>query len=305
LTAGFLAYGTQALDTIASSAHDLISSGSRIERPDWIKGLEPPFPRWRSWSTAFEDVLRSRLFGDKRLADMGRRKLDMVLNAAELRTGAAFRFGSNCSASWRQGRIKNNDVRVATAVGASAAYPAFLSALHRTFSLVNQDGKTNRHHLVLTDGGVFDNLGVSCLEPGRSERYSYHVYDVDHLFCCSAGHGQWSGGQYPYGWKQRLQRAFGLLFKKQQDGAVSRLFSYRRRGNFDSFVFPYLGQKDERLIDQLGEEALPENFVEREQVARYPTDFRAMPEVDIRRITRRGEQLTRLLLEAYGPTSQT
>jgi hypothetical protein len=30
-----------------------------------------------------------------------------------------------------------------------------------------------------------------------------------------------------------------------------------------------------------------------------------MPEVDIRRITRRGEQLTRLLLEAYGPTSQT
>ena len=301
LTAGLLAYGTQALDAIASSAHDLIGSGSRIERPGWIEGLEPPFSRWRSWSTAFEDVLRSRLFGDKRLVDPRRKELNIVLNAAELRTGTAFRFGSSCSASWRQGRIKDNDVDVATAVAASAAYPAVLPALHRTFLLVNRDGETNRQNVVLTDGGVFDNLGVSCLEPDRSERYSYHVYDVDHLFCCSAGHGQWAGTEYPYGWKQRLQRAFGLLLKKQQDGAISRLFSHRQNGKFDSFVFPYLGQKDERLTDQLGENALPEDFVGREQVVGYPTDFRAMPEVDVRRITQRGELLTRLLLEAYGP----
>ena len=137
---------------LKASAHDLISSGSRTERPDWLKGLGPSLPRWRSWSTAFEDVLNSRLFGDKRLGDLGRRELDIVLNAAERRTGAAFRLGSRCSASWRQGRIKNNHVSVVIAVGDSAAYPAFLPALNRTFSLVNRDGETNRHNLVLTDG---------------------------------------------------------------------------------------------------------------------------------------------------------
>lgn len=160
---------------------------------------------------------------------------------------------------------------MATAVAASGAYLAFLPALHRTFSLVTRDGEPNRQNVVLTDGGVFDNLVVSCLGPDRSKRYSYHVYDVGHLFCCSAGHGQWIGAQYPYGWKQRLQRAFGLLLKKQQDGAVSRLFSYRQSGEFDSFVFPYLGQKDGRLANQLGEDTLPEDVVEREQVVGYPT----------------------------------
>jgi len=116
LTAGLLSYGSQALDAIASSVHDLVGSGSRVERPEWIGGLKPPLPRWRSWSTAFEDVLRSRLFGDKRLADPRRKELDIVFDAAELWTGAAFRFGSHCSASWRQGRIEDNDVDVATAV---------------------------------------------------------------------------------------------------------------------------------------------------------------------------------------------
>jgi hypothetical protein len=188
-------------------------------------------------------------------------------------------------------------------VAASAAYPAFLPALHRTFSLVNRDGETNRQNVVLTDGGVFDNLGVSCLEPGRSAHYSYHVYDVDHLFCCSAGHGQWAGAKYPYGWKQRLQRAFALLLKKQQDGATSRLFSYQQNEELESFVFPFLDQKDGRPIDQLGESALPEDFVERHQVVGYPTDFRVMPVVDIEHITQREEQLTRMLLEAYGPNS--
>jgi hypothetical protein len=70
----------------------------------------------------------------------------------------------------------------------------------------------------------------------------------------------------------------------------------------ESFVFPYLGQRDEKLTRDLGEHALPKDLVRREEVVGYPTDFRAMPPVDIERLTRRGEQLTRLLANAYGPS---
>ena len=77
---------------------------------------------------------------------------------------------------------------------------------------------------------------------------------------------------------------------------------WRQSGALESFVFPYLGQRNEKLTRDLGEHALPKDLVRREEVVGYPTDFRAMPPVDIERLTRRGEQLTRLLANAYGPS---
>jgi hypothetical protein len=46
----------------------------------------------------------------------------LVLNATELRTGSAFRFGTIESESWRSGKLHKNDVKVAHAVAASAAF---------------------------------------------------------------------------------------------------------------------------------------------------------------------------------------
>jgi NTE family protein len=43
---------------------------------------------------------------------------------------------------------------------------------------------------VLSDGGLFDNLGTSCLEPGRSPEHSYDVYEVDIIVIATdAGRG--------------------------------------------------------------------------------------------------------------------
>jgi len=303
LSAGALAYGAQVVRAAASTVHDLASGGSRAERPIFLDRLKAPLPRWRSRLTAFKDVLDDRLFGGKAITDPVRDDIEVVLNAADLRSGAAFRFGNERSAIWRHGYVDGNDVDVATAVAASAAYPAFLPAMHQAFTFVDRDGEAHEQQVVLTDGGVFDNLGASCLEPGRDERYSYHVYDCDHLICCSAGHGQWAGIQHPYGWKARMERAVGLLLKRQQDGMKRRLFNHRANGALDSLVFPFLGQRDEKLEERLGACAIPDGFITRNQVVGYPTDFRAMPAVDIERIAKRGEQLTHVLTRAYGPRS--
>jgi len=78
----------------------------------------------------------------------------VVLNACELRTGSSFRYGTRES-GWRYGRIADNDVSVAEAVGASAAYPAILPALDRVYDFVDRRAQHTKSRVIIADGGVF------------------------------------------------------------------------------------------------------------------------------------------------------
>ena len=117
-----------------------------------------------------------------------RPKPHLVVNATELRTGSAFRFGTKQSGSWCWGKLHQNDVSVAHAVAASAAYPLFLPAFDETF-MFDDKGTLRTERVVLTDGGIYDNLGLGCLWPDRSPDVSLNVTPVDTIICCSAGYG--------------------------------------------------------------------------------------------------------------------
>ena len=82
------------------------------------------------------------LFGDSVVRDITRGSLHTVINATELRTGSAFRFGSKQSGCWRFGTIAPEDALVADAVAASAAYPVLLPALDRKYRFTKSGG----HH---------------------------------------------------------------------------------------------------------------------------------------------------------------
>jgi NTE family protein len=69
----------------------------------------------------------------------------------------------------------------------------------------------------------------------------------------------------------------------------------KETGQIAGFIMPYLGQIDERLP------YTPNNLVMRNEKFDYPTDFSPMKKVHIERISLRGEQLTRLLIEHYKP----
>ncbi len=253
-----------------------------------------PLPRqWMNRTTAVRDVF-TRILGDSPISEP-KRELHVILNACDLRSGSAFRFGSVESGCSRYGRLTDNDVPVSLAVAASAAYPVALPALDIRWSFTDRNG-TTAQRLLLTDGGVFDNLGTSALEPDRSPAYSTNVHPVDYIISADAGHGLMDTNRYPIWWAGRMKRSFESVYRKVQDTGKGLIYRHGELGNLKGFVLPFLGQQDSRLGA-----IIPPDLVRREEVIDYPTNFSRMPDDDIDRISRRGEQLTRIMIEAHAP----
>ena len=260
-----------------------------------LNDAEPtPTRRHYSRTETFRNVLVSGLFGDRTVDDVERDKLEIVINATELRTGSAFRFGSRESACWRFGTIPLSAALVADAVAASAAYPVLLPALDRVYTFT-QHGTTQEDRVLLTDGGVFENLAVSPLEPGRDPLISSNVFNPEFIICCDAGAGLFDNDIFPLWWPSRMKRAFLTTFRKVQDATRKRLHQLDSANRISGFILSYLGQRDEALP------WLPVDLPLRDEVYQYPTDFCAMDDKDIDRLALRGELLTRLLLSYYHP----
>ncbi len=253
----------------------------------------PPLPRLITRTNAFVATLGSSLFGDKKITDQTRKGMSVVISACELRTGSAFRFGNRESGSWRFGKVEGNDVALKEAVAASAAYPIFLPAIDKSFPFIDKKNEKIRERVILTDGGIYDNLGVTCLLPGRSKEISYNTYSSERIICCAAGAGLFSPDSIPTRWFSRISRSFAAVHRKAQDAHFSMLHQLRYSGEIEKFILPYLGQIDECLPYQ------PPDLVKRQEVIGYPTDFFGMKEENIEKLAKRGEQLTRLLIKAY------
>ena len=186
----------------------------------------------------------------------------------------------------------SGDVDVALAVAASAAYPIFLPALDRRWRF-RKKGQEREHRVLLTDGGVYDNLGIQVLEPKRDADVTLHAFPCEYLIACNAGHGQESGEAIPRGFLPRVSSAFGVVHRRVQDSAMHRLHQLKEAGWIKGFAMPYLGQQDDRLPWK------PAALVPRAEVLGYPTDFGRMPEAWVNKISERGEQLTRSLVSFY------
>lgn len=261
---------------------------------NWLAGLSRSLPIWGSLSTAFERVLRRKLFGKTKLCDIKRQGLEVVINACDLRTETAFRFGSSISGGWRYGRIRDNNIAVAKAVASSAAFPLLLPPFVERFEFECQ-GQVYSDRVVLTDGGVFDNLGVSVLEPGRDAAVSVNTYLISHIISANAGAGQASGDGSPFWWIDRVTQSFETVHRKVQDAAYARLHRHVESGALRGFGMIYLGQMDSRLANR------PDDLVSRESVYKYPTDFASMTQKNLDALARRGEQLTHAIVDRYLP----
>ena len=242
-------------------------------------------------TTAFVDVLDEQVFNGKTMQQMSHSGLDVVLTACDLGTSGAVRFGSRTSACSRLGTILD-DVRVASAVAASAAYPVFLPAFEQRYRLRDRSGNEFEQVLLLTDGGVYDNLGLSVLGVDRDERFTPHVYKVDYIVACDAGLGQLTHAA-PHFWPSRMSRVFRIVHGRAQHGERGQLYAAASSGRLSGFVYAYLGMRDDRLPMPIAD------LVPREVVADYPTDFRAMSREALSALSTRGEQLIQALLPHY------
>lgn len=252
-----------ALFALSRSRRWLSVPTTRLEAA--LTSLGRRLPIWASFTTAFEAALARALFGTRRMNEVARSGLTTIINACDLRTGTAFRFGSKKSGGWRYGNIVNGAPTVAKAVAASAAFPILLPPLIETFEF-ERKGARSTDTVSLTDGGVFDNLGVAVLEPGREQDISYS-FPVTHLISLNAGGGQFDGEERHYWWFGRVARSFGAVHRKAQDALYQRLHKHVETGELRAFGMIYLGQQDNRLPWH------PPDLVRREQVKDYPTDF--------------------------------
>ena len=254
-----------------------------------------PSPRIRqvNRTTAFADVLAALRFGDMTMQQVTRAGLDVVLTACDLATGSAVRFGSAVSSCSRLGDLLE-PVRVANAVAASAAFPALLPALERRTVIRGRDGAVSEHVLLLTDGGVYDNLGTTVLEPGRGTKI--HLPRIRRQV------------------RDRLRRRAGARPNPQPARLADP--DETRSGHH---ALPCTAGRTHPVVHcegkrQAGRDGvrLPRNdrpaassarsgLVSRSAVADYPTNFAAIDSRSLTALTTRGEQLTRLLISHYCP----
>ncbi|MDX6576091.1 MAG: hypothetical protein QOE96_2044 [Blastocatellia bacterium] len=177
ITAGMLGLAWKNLSFsasgIASNFEQLIVSPIRalsdvtIDAGSVLTGML--LPR-RSIADEVAASYRRHLFGGATLQDLpsdtdGPR---FVINATNVQTKVLWRFSRPFMGDYRVGLIRNPTVELAVAVGASSAFPPFLSPAVMKLRPADFDPATKgdlqlepyTSTVVLTDGGVYDNLGL-------------------------------------------------------------------------------------------------------------------------------------------------
>ena len=204
-----------------------------------------PFRRRYSRTHVLSDAIAD-VVGAQNCDAPTRQGKSIVFNACELRTGTAFRMSNEHFGTWRYGWSPAGELRVADAVTASAAYPPILPPFDwmRPFE---RHGERTTRRVIVTDGGVFENLGVSVMEPGRDSQISGMTHNPDIIIVSDAGAGQFTDETMPLSWPKRMTQVVSAVMRKVQDATKKRLHDHARAGRIDGFIYAALGQMDRRV----------------------------------------------------------
>jgi len=245
----------------------------------------------------FEMALRQEaILGDMALADLPAGRPDLLINAADLSRQTVFRFTRDGSGTWPTGRVRTGALRLSEAVAASAAFPVLLPSIDREWPREG-DAQTVERFL-LTDGGVYDNIGVDAFDPTRPERYAFAGKRVDCIIACIAEPGLPTGEDRPIFWADRMKASFASVHRQLHRSKMSNLHQWKEAGLIHDFIMPYLGQDDSKL--PTGDSRQLESLG---NLRDYPVDFGPMPDDAMRRLIARGETQTRRLASLYLTTS--
>ena len=142
-------------------------AGKTIDRKAIFSGILLP----GSISDKVTNAYRKYLFGDKTLQDLPDDPPRFVINATNVQSGALWRFMKPYMRDWRVGEVKQPTVPLAVAVAASSAFPPVLSPAELELDDSDFTPKSGNElqkepyttDVILTDGGVYDNLGLETI----------------------------------------------------------------------------------------------------------------------------------------------
>jgi len=155
---------TRLFDEVVTPLHAM--AGKTIDVPATLLGFCCSYAAGRYVAAAY----RKHLFGDATLQDLpddseGPR---FIINASNLQSAALWRFSKPYMRDYRVGEVKNPTLALATAVAASSAFPPLLSPVRLRLNdgdFTPSSGEDLQRtpfttDVKLTDGGVYDNLGL-------------------------------------------------------------------------------------------------------------------------------------------------
>jgi NTE family protein len=196
-------------------------AGKTIDVISVISGIITP----GSIADKVTEAYRKYLFGKATLQALPDRPR-FVLNATNVQSKSLWRFSKPYMWDWRVGKVPQPKVELATAVAASSAFPPVLSPLEMQLDPASFEPNTGSglqmepytSEVVLTDGGVYDNLGLET----AWKRYST-------LWVSDAG-GMYSAEDDPKrDWLSHTKRMMDLI-----DNQVRSLRKRQLIGSFNS-----------------------------------------------------------------------
>lgn len=213
---------------------------------------------------------RKHLFGDATLQDLPDEPR-FVLNATNVQSGALWRFMKPYMRDWRVGEVRRPDVSLAQAVAASSAFPPVLSPV--TLELDPADFTPNSgadlqrepytRDVVLTDGGVYDNLG---LETAYKRFRGVLVSD--------AGGKLEPEGEPKSDWGRHAYRILSIIDNQVRSLRKRQLINAYRRGDRDG---AYWGIRTD-IGDYGLDDALDCPFERTMELAKTPTRLKRLSE---------------------------
>jgi NTE family protein len=159
-------------DGVAGNLHAVVidrilrMARTTVDKPSILRGLALPFRTIGEGVAAAYDehLFHGRTLQDLPAAGVGPR---FVINATNVQTGKLFRFSRPYAGDYSVGLWRDPTTRLADAVAASSAFPPVLSphtiipsGTLDTSTIGGNRDEAFRKRLWLSDGGVYDNLGL-------------------------------------------------------------------------------------------------------------------------------------------------
>ncbi len=191
-----------------------------------------------------------------------------VINATNLQSGVLWRFSKPYMRDYRVGEIESPDLEVARAVAASSAFPPFLSPVilkRQTSDYVANSGTDLQREpyttrVVLSDGGVYDNLGLQTAENFR-------------MILVSDGGGQMQPQPKPRGfWPIQMYRVLNVIDNQVRAQRKSNLIDAYIKGDHSG---AYWGIRTD-IADYKLSSALDCPYKRTLELAATPTRLKAM-----------------------------
>jgi NTE family protein len=189
-----------------------------------LRGLLVP-----TWASRYVAKRYGSLFAGRTLHDLPALDGDpeFVITASNLQSGVLWQFSRDSAGDYRVGWVQEPDVGVAEAVAASSAFPPFLSPAIFKFkgsdvwparlSDLNRPPFTT--NVTLTDGGVYDNLGLET---------AWKYFDT---ILVSDGGGKMQAVEKP-------GRSYPFQFLRIRDMADNQVRGLRKRQLIASYTAP-------------------------------------------------------------------